>query len=117
MRTILMALVLGLCCTNFAFAQPEVIKYDVDPPAPVVLESVVQEATPILDVTSAPAVVVEQAVATPVCVGNACRVQQKTRSKIVHTTVERVQQINGDMPQRTQCRVQKVRTRIFFLRR
>ena len=46
MRTILMALVLGLCCTNFAFAQPEVIKYDVDPPAPVVLESVVQEATP-----------------------------------------------------------------------
>ena len=120
MRTILMALVLGLLCTNFAFAQPEVSKTATAPPAPPTLESVVQDATPAPVVAApAPAVVVEQAAAAPVCVNGQCRIQPirtlvvKPIANVMGNTVERVQQVRCNVRQRTQCRVQRVRVRLF----
>lgn len=105
MRTVLMALVLGLICTTQSYAQPEVIQTDAAappaPPAPVTQEAVVDPApeTVVVEKTVKPAPVV----ADPVCINGTCNVRkiQPVRNLVVQPIVRVVKN--------TACKVQQIR--------
>lgn len=118
MRTILMALVLGLICTTTSFAQSEKLPpppLKDAPPAPVI-EAIPapQEAVP---VTPAPETViveesVKEVVPAPVCVGNSCQLRkiQPVRNLVVKPVVPVVKGTACAVKQ-VHCRtVQRVQT-------
>ena len=115
MRTILMALVLGLICTTQSYAQPEVITTDsAAPPAPVTQDAVTDSAPETVVVEKTVKPVAAAPVVEPVCVNGTCAVRkiQPVRNLVVKPIVNVVKSTSCAIKQtacQTKVRVQRFR--------